>query len=239
MGMTLKEIIFGIGGGIPDDKACKGVLTGGPSGGCIPASYLDTPVDYESLTQMGSIMGSGSMIIIDEETCIVDLARFFLTFTQRESCGKCTPCRIGTRQMLGILERITKGEAVPSDLEKLERLSSAVKNGSLCALGSTAPNPVLTTLKYFRDEFEEHILGGKCPSLVCRELTSFFIDPKRCRGCGICADSCPSKAILGQPKAEHVIDQAKCIRCGACFSVCPDKFNAITRLPGRKVVQCG
>jgi NADH:ubiquinone oxidoreductase subunit F (NADH-binding)/ferredoxin len=238
MGMTLKEIIFGIGGGIPDDKACKGVLTGGPSGGCIPASYLDTPVDYESLTQMGSIMGSGSMIIIDEETCIVDLARFFLTFTQRESCGKCTPCRIGTRQMLGILERITKGEAVPSDLEKLERLSSAVKNGSLCALGSTAPNPVLTTLKYFRGEFEEHILGGKCPSLVCRELTSFFIDPKRCRGCGICADSCPSKAILGQPKAEHVIDQSKCIRCGACFSVCPDKFCAVTRLPGRKVVQC-
>jgi NADH-quinone oxidoreductase subunit F len=191
------------------------------------------------ILEMGSIMGSGSMIIIDEETCIVDLARFFLTFTQRESCGKCTPCRIGTRQMLGILERITKGEAVPSDLDKLERLSSAVKNSSLCGLDSTAPISVLTALKNFRNEFEEHILGEKCPSLVCRELTSFFVNPKRCRGSGVCADSCPSKAILGQPKAEHVIDQAKCIRCGACFSVCPDKFNAITCLPGRKVVQCG
>jgi NADH-quinone oxidoreductase subunit F len=239
MGMTLREIIFDIGGGIPGDQGCKGVLTGGPSGGCIPASHLDTPVDYESLTQMGSIMGSGSMIIVDQKTCIVDLARFFLTFTQRESCGKCTPCRIGTRQMLRILERITRGDAEPSDLERLQRLSNAVKNGSLCALGSTAPNPVLTTLKYFRDEYDEHILNQKCPSLFCRELTSFFIDPNRCKGCGICADSCPTAAILGRPKAEHIIDQAKCIRCGACFSVCPDKFNAITRLPGKKVVSCG
>lgn len=239
MGMTLREIIFSIGGGILGDKSCKGVLTGGPSGGCIPASYWDTPVDYESLTQMGSIMGSGSMIIIDQETCIVDLARFFLTFTQRESCGKCTPCRIGTRQMLGILERITRGDAALSDLESLERLSNAVKDGSLCGLGSTAPNPVLTTLRYFRDEYEEHILNKKCPSMVCRELTSFFIDPKRCKGCGICAKACPAEAILDRPKGEHVIDQAKCIRCGACFSVCPDKFNAVARLPGNEVVFCG
>jgi NADH-quinone oxidoreductase subunit F len=238
MGMTLREIIFGIGGGIPEDRACKGVLTGGPSGGCIPAEYLETPVDYESLTQMGSIMGSGSMIIIDEGTCIVDLARFFLTFTQRESCGKCTPCRIGTKQMLNLLEDITRGHAELSDLGKLERLAIAVRNGSLCGLGSTAPNPVLTTLKYFRDEFEEHIVESRCRSLVCRELISFGIDPERCRGCGICVDSCPAQAISGDAKVAHVIDQAKCIKCGACFSVCPDKFNAVTRLPGKLVVRC-
>ncbi|VVB63483.1 Coenzyme F420 hydrogenase subunit gamma [uncultured archaeon] len=238
MGMTLREIIFDIGGGIPGDRACKGVLTGGPSGGCIPADHLDTPVDYESLAKVGSIMGSGSMIIIDEGTCIVDLARFFLTFTQRESCGKCTPCRIGTRQMLGILEKITRGEADLSDLSKLERLANAVRNGSLCALGSTAPNPVLTTMRFFRNEFEEHILRGNCPSLVCKDLTSFHIDSGRCRSCGICAESCPAEAISGQFKAAHVIDQDKCIRCGVCFSVCPEKFSAITRKSGKKVVQC-
>jgi len=239
MGMTLREIIFNIGGGIPDDRACKGVLTGGPSGGCIPAVHLDTPVDYESLTKEGSIMGSGSMIIIDERTCIVDLARFFLTFTQRESCGKCTPCRIGTRQMLEILERITRGEAELCDLATLERLANAVKNGSLCGLGSTAPNPVLTTLRFFKDEFEEHILRGTCSSFVCKDLTSFYIDPERCRSCGICAENCPSDAISSQLKAEHIIDQDKCIRCGVCISVCPEKFNAVTRRSGKKVVQCG
>ena len=238
MGITLREIIFDIGGGIPGDRACKGVLTGGPSGGCIPAAHLDTPVDYESLAKVGSIMGSGSMIIIDEGTCIVDLARFFLTFTQRESCGKCTPCRIGTRQMLGILEKITRGEADLSDLSKLERLANAVRNGSLCGLGSTAPNPVLTTLRFFKSEFEEHILRGNCPSLVCKDLTSFYIDPGSCRSCGICAESCPAEAITGQFKEAHVIDQGKCIRCGVCISVCPEKFSAITRKSGKKVVQC-
>ncbi|MGD0952022.1 MAG: NADH-quinone oxidoreductase subunit NuoF [Methanotrichaceae archaeon] len=238
MGITLREIIFDIGGGIPGDRVCKGVLTGGPSGGCIPAAHLDTPVDYESLAKVGSIMGSGSMIIIDEGTCIVDLARFFLTFTQRESCGKCTPCRIGTRQMLGILEKITRGEADLSDLSKLERLANAVRNGSLCGLGSTAPNPVLTTLRFFKSEFEEHILRGNCPSLVCKDLTSFYIDPGSCRSCGICAESCPAEAITGQCKEAHVIDQDKCIRCGVCISVCPEKFSAITRKSGKKVVQC-
>ena len=238
MGITLREIIFDIGGGIPGDRACKGVLTGGPSGGCIPAAHLDTPVDYESLAKVGSIMGSGSMIIIDEGTCIVDLARFFLTFTQRESCGKCTPCRIGTRQMLGILEKITRGEADLSDLSKLERLANAVRNGSLCGLGSTAPNPVLTTLRFFKSEFDEHILRGNCPSLVCKDLTSFYIDPGSCRSCGICAESCPAEAITGQFKEAHVIDQDKCIRCGVCISVCPEKFSAITRKSGKKVVQC-
>ena len=238
MGITLREIIFDIGGGIPGDRACKGVLTGGPSGGCIPAAHLDTPVDYESLAKVGSIMGSGSMIIIDEGTCIVDLARFFLTFTQRESCGKCTPCRIGTRQMLGILEKITRGEADLSDLSKLERLANAVRNGSLCGLGSTAPNPVLTTLRFFKSEFEEHILRGNCPSLVCKDLTSFYIDPGSCRSCGICTESCPAEAITGQFKEAHVIDQDKCIRCGVCISVCPEKFSAITRKSGKKVVQC-
>lgn len=238
MGMTLREIIFDIGGGIPGDCACKGVLTGGPSGGCIPADHLDTPVDYESLAREGSIMGSGSMIIIDEGTCIVDLARFFLTFTHRESCGKCAPCRIGTRQMLGILERITRGEAELSDLSKLERLANAVRNGSLCALGGGAPNPILTTLKFFRSEFEEHILNGNCPSLVCKDLTSFHIDPERCRACGICAESCPAEAISGQAKTAHVIDQNKCIRCGVCISVCPEKFSAIIRKSGKKVAQC-
>ena len=238
MGMTLREIIFDIGGGIPGDRACKGVLTGGPSGGCIPAAHLDTPVDYESLAKEGSIMGSGSMIIIDEGTCIVDLARFFLTFTHRESCGKCTPCRIGTRQMLGILEKITRGEADLSDLSKLERLANAVRSGSLCGLGAGAPNPVLTTLRFFRSEFEEHILRGNCPSLVCKDLTSFHIDPGRCRSCGICAESCPAEAISSQFKAAHVIDQDKCIRCGVCISVCPEKFSAVTRKSGKKVVQC-
>lgn len=239
MGMTLREIIFNIGGGIPGDRACKGVLTGGPSGGCIPAAHLDTPVDYESLAKEGSIMGSGSMIIIDEGTCIVDLARFFLTFTHRESCGKCTPCRIGTRQMLGILEKITRGEADLTDLSKLERLANAVRNGSLCGLGAGAPNPVLTTLRFFRSEFEEHILRGNCPSLVCKDLTTFYIDPGRCKSCGICAENCPAEAISSQSKkAAQVIDQNKCIRCGVCISVCPEKFSAVTKKSGKKVAQC-
>jgi len=191
MGMTLQQIIFEIGGGIPEDKACKGVLTGGPSGGCIPHFGLDVPVDYESLTEKGSIMGSGSMIIIDEDTCIVDLAKFFLTFTQRESCGKCTPCRIGTRQMLAILERISEGQAEIKDIARLENLANAVKNGSLCALGGTAPNPVLTALRYFREEFVEHIQNKICPALVCKNLIVYTIDPERCKDA-----ACARRAVL-------------------------------------------
>jgi NADH-quinone oxidoreductase subunit F len=229
MGMTLQQIIFEIGGGIPGDRACKGVLTGGPSGGCIPASSLDVPVDYESLAEKGSIMGSGSMIIIDEDTCIVDLARFFLTFTQSESCGKCTPCRIGTRQILAILEQISKGNAEIEDLAKLETLANTVKNGSLCALGGTAPNPVLTALRYFRDEFIDHIHSKTCPSLVCRDLIIFSIDQERCKGCGLCIKSCPADAIFGEAKKPHVIDNAICIKCGACMQACPDKFKAVVK----------
>ncbi len=229
LGMTLREIVFGIGGGIQGDKACKGVLTGGPSGGCIPASHLDMPVDYESLSQMGSIMGSGSMIIIDEDTCIVDLARFFLAFTQSESCGKCTPCRIGTRQMLAMLEKITRGEACMEDLARLERMAGIVRNGALCGLGAGAPNPVLTTIKHFRAEFEDHILKKRCPTLVCRELISFSINPEKCRGCGLCLENCPAGAISGGTKAAHVIDQSACIKCGACAAACPDKFSAVVK----------
>jgi NADH-quinone oxidoreductase subunit F len=229
MGMALREIIFDIGGGIPGDKACKGVLTGGPSGGCIPAEHLDTPVDYESLTEKGSIMGSGSMIIIDEDTCIVDLARFFLTFTQNESCGKCTPCRIGTRQMLATLEKISQGQAEMADLARLERLANTVKNGALCGLGAGAPNPILTTIKYFREEYEEHILQKICPALVCRDLISFSIDAKRCKGCGLCLECCPAGAIAGEKKTAHVIDQGACIKCGACLEACPEKFHAVEK----------
>ncbi len=229
MGMTLREIIFNIGGGIPGDKACKGVLTGGPSGGCIPAKHLDIPVDYESLTEKGSIMGSGSMIIIDEETCIVDLARFFLTFTQDESCGKCTPCRIGTRQMLTTLEKICKGEAGMEDLVRLERLANTVKNGALCGLGAGAPNPILTTIRYFREEYEAHILQKNCPALVCRDLTVFSIDARRCKGCGLCLERCPAGAISGEKKTAHVISQNTCIKCGACSDACPDKFHAVVK----------
>jgi len=234
MGMTLQQIIFEIGGGIPEDKACKGVLTGGPSGGCIPHFGLDVPVDYESLTEKGSIMGSGSMIIIDEDTCIVDLAKFFLTFTQRESCGKCTPCRIGTRQMLAILERISEGQAEIKDIARLENLANAVKNGSLCALGGTAPNPVLTALRYFREEFVEHIQNKICPALVCKNLIVYTIDPERCKGCGLCKESCPAGAILGEKNAVHTINAAICIKCGACLAACPDKFKAVTK----KVARC-
>ena len=233
MGMTLQQIIFEIGGGVPGDKACKGVLTGGPSGGCIPYFSLDVPVDYESLTEKGSIMGSGSMIIIDEDTCIVDLAKFFLTFTQRESCGKCTPCRIGTRQMLAILEKISEGQAGIGDIARLEGLANAVKNGSLCGLGATAPNPVLTALRYFREEFEEHILNKICPSLVCKNLIAYTIDPERCKGCGLCKESCPAGAILGEKKAVHAINAAACIKCGACMVVCPEKFKAVAKEAAR------
>jgi NADH-quinone oxidoreductase subunit F len=186
-------------------------------------------VDYESLTEKGSIMGSGSMIIIDEDTCIVDLARFFLTFTQNESCGKCTPCRIGTRQMLATLEKISQGQAEMADLARLERLANTVKNGALCGLGAGAPNPILTTIKYFREEYEEHILQKICPALVCRDLISFSIDAKRCKGCGLCLECCPAGAIAGEKKTAYVIDQGACIKCGACLEACPEKFHAVEK----------
>jgi len=229
LGMTLREIVFGIGGGIPRDKACKSVLTGGPSGGCLPADFLDLPVDYESLTEKGSIMGSGSMIVVDEDTCIVDTARFFLGFTRSESCGKCTPCRIGTRQMLEALEKICQGRAGMEDLSRLERLANTVRNGSLCGLGAGAPNPVLTTLRYFREEYEAHVLQGRCPALVCRDLVSFSIDEQKCHGCGLCEDACPAGAISGEKKMAHTINQSACIRCGACLESCPEKFGAVTK----------
>ena len=232
MGISLREIIFDIGGGIIGDKRFKAVLTGGPSGGCLPASLLDLPVDYESLTQAGSIMGSGGMVVVDEDTCMVDLARYFLSFTQAESCGKCVPCRIGTRQMLDILERITQGEGKPGDIERLEKLGQLVKNGSLCGLGQTAPNPVLTTIRYFRDEYEAHINKKRCPALACSSLISYYILPDKCQGCGICLRQCPSGAVSGGKRMVHVIDQSKCIKCGTCLDVCPDRFSAVVKVSG-------
>ncbi len=235
MGISLKEIIFGIGGGIPNGKHFKAVQTGGPSGGCLPESSLDLPVDYESLTQAGSIMGSGGMVVMDEDTCMVDVARYFLSFTQAESCGKCVPCRLGTKQMLSILEDITSGRGKPEDLGLLGRLSNSVKAGSLCALGGTAPNPVLTTLRYFRDEYEEHITQNKCRALVCTALTSYYILPNKCQGCLICLRNCPVEAISGDKRLVHVIDQSKCISCGVCLEVCPERFSAIVKVSGEEI----
>jgi NADH:ubiquinone oxidoreductase subunit F (NADH-binding)/NAD-dependent dihydropyrimidine dehydrogenase PreA subunit len=235
MGITLKEIIYGIGGGIPNGKRFRAVQTGGPSGGCLPESLLNLPVDYDSLTQAGSIMGSGGMIVLDEDNCIVDTARYFLTFTQTESCGKCVPCRLGTKQMLNILEDITGGKGKPEDIDLLTELSKSVKAGSLCALGGTAPNPVLTTLRYFRDEYEEHIVQKKCRALVCTALTSYYILPDKCQGCLICLRNCPVEAISGDKRMVHVIDQSKCISCGACLEVCPPKFSAVVKVSGEEI----
>lgn len=227
MGLTLREVIFDIGGGIKGDKKFKAVQIGGPSGGCIPADLLDTPVDYDSLTQAGAMMGSGGMVVTDEETCMVDLARFFLNFTQSESCGKCTPCREGTKRMLELLTKITEGRGEPEDLEALERLAPLIKETSLCGLGQTAPNPVLTTLRYFRSEYEAHIYEKKCPALVCKKLVTFEISSELCKGCLLCLKGCPSGAITGERKQVHVIDQAKCTKCGACFDICP--FDAVVK----------
>ena len=235
MGITLKEIIYGIGGGIPNGKRFRAVQTGGPSGGCLPESLLNLPVDYDSLTQAGSIMGSGGLIVLDEDNCIVDTARYFLTFTQTESCGKCVPCRLGTKQMLNILEDITGGKGKPEDIDLLTELSKSVKAGSLCALGGTAPNPVLTTLRYFRDEYEEHIVQKKCRALVCTALTSYYILPDKCQGCLICLRNCPVEAISGDKRMVHVIDQSKCISCGACLEVCPPKFSAVVKVSGEEI----
>jgi len=235
MGITLQEIVYDIGGGIPGDKKFKAVQTGGPSGGCLPASLLNLPVDYESLAQAGSIMGSGGMVVIDEDTCIVDMARYFLTFTQAESCGKCVPCRLGTKQMLDMLQDICRGKGKPEDIDLLLHLSKQIKAGSLCALGGTAPNPVLTTLKYFRDEYEAHIREKRCPALACPELTSYYILPDKCQGCGICLRNCPTEAIAGDKRMVHVIDQEKCIRCGTCLDVCPQRFGAVVKVSGEEI----
>ncbi len=230
MGITVREIIYDIGGGIPAGKKFKAVQTGGPSGGCIPSELLDLPIDYESLTEAGSMMGSGGMIVLDENTCMVDVARYFLNFTQQESCGKCPPCRLGTKDMVQILNRICKGEGREGDIELLENIGDNVKRGSLCGLGQTAPNPVLTTIKYFRDEYIAHIKEKRCPALVCTALISYIIDPELCGGCTICAKNCPSNAITGEPKKVHILDQTKCIKCGICISVCPDKFHAVKKV---------
>ena len=233
MGTSLREIIYEIGGGIPDGKQFKAVQTGGPSGGCLPASLLDSPIDYESLQAAGSIMGSGGMVVMDEDTCMVDVARYFLDFTQKESCGNCVPCRLGTRQMLDILEDITQGRGRPEDIDLLIELGGGVKSGSLCGLGQTAPNPVLTTILYFRGEYEAHIYDKACPAGTCRELISFRISPETCVGCPVCKKNCPTDAISGDHKGVHVIDQSLCSRCGVCFEVCPPKVHSVELLAGR------
>ena len=225
MGTTLREIVEEIGGGIPNGKKFKAAQTGGPSGGCIPASLIDTPVDYDNLIAIGSMMGSGGLIVMDEDTCMVDIAKFFLEFTVDESCGKCTPCRIGTKRLLEMLDKITKGQGTLEDLDKMEELCYHIKANSLCGLGQSAPNPVLSTLKYFRDEYVAHIVDKKCPAGVCKALLSFNIDPEKCKGCTLCARVCPANAISGTVKQPHVIDQSKCLKCGACIEKC--KFGAI------------
>jgi NADH-quinone oxidoreductase subunit F len=235
MGITLREIVYDMGGGIPEGKRLKAVQTGGPSGGFIPERLIDLPVDYESLAQAGSIMGSGGMIVIDEDTCMVDITKFFLTFTQSESCGKCIPCRWGTKQMLDILEDIANGRGRPDDIELLQELAESVKDGSLCGLGQTAPNPVLTSIRYFRDEYEEHIAEKRCAALHCKALISYYILPDKCEGCMICARNCPVQAIEGGKRMVHVIDQDKCTKCGTCLSLCPPKFNAIAKVSGEPV----
>jgi len=220
LGTTIREVVFDIGSGIPNYKKFKAIQIGGPSGGCIPATYLDTPLDYAHITALGAIMGSGGMIVVDSDTCMVDLAHYFITFTQSESCGKCAPCRVGTLKMLDLLTKFKEGEANLEDIDKLEHLANIICKTSLCGLGQTAPNPVLTTIKYFRDEYEAHV-NGRCPALVCKNLIRYEIIPTKCVGCGLCATSCPVNAISGEPKLAHVINTGTCVRCGLCIAQCP------------------
>ncbi|MBQ6266532.1 MAG: NADH-quinone oxidoreductase subunit NuoF [Clostridia bacterium] len=227
MGTTLREIIEDIGGGVPNGKKFKAAQTGGPSGGCIPASLIDTEIDYDNLTAIGCMMGSGGLIVMDEDNCMVDIAKFFLNFTVDESCGKCAPCRIGTKRMMEILEKITSGNGTLEDLDRLEELASYIKANSLCGLGQTAPNPVLATLKFFRDEYVAHVVDKKCPAGVCKSLLQYSIDPAKCRGCTACARKCPVNAITGTVKNPHAIDTSKCIKCGACMETC--KFGAVSK----------
>ena len=227
MGTTLRTIIYDIGGGCPNGKKFKAVQTGGPSGGCLPESLLDTPVDYDNLIAAGSMMGSGGMIVMDEDNCMVDIARFYLDFIVDESCGKCTPCRVGTKRMLEILNRIVNGKGKEGDIEKLEELAKTIKSTALCGLGQTAPNPVLSTLHFFRDEYEAHIKEKRCPAHHCKALLQYVITDK-CRGCTACARVCPAQAISGEVKKQHVIDPDKCLKCGACMEKC--RFGAITKM---------
>jgi NADH-quinone oxidoreductase subunit F len=235
MGITLKDIIYEIGGGIPGGKKFKAVQTGGPSGGCIPENLLDLEVGFDELTKAGSMMGSGGMIVMDEDTCMVDVARYFIDFLTDESCGKCVPCREGLRQMLKILTNITEGKGNEGDIELLEELSEVAKEASLCALGTSAPNPFLSTVRYFRDEYEAHIKEKRCPALSCKELIAYHIDPDKCQACMICFRKCPAEAVDGGKKKIHIIDQEKCTKCGTCFEVCPSRFSAVQKISGEPV----
>jgi NADH:ubiquinone oxidoreductase subunit F (NADH-binding)/NAD-dependent dihydropyrimidine dehydrogenase PreA subunit len=230
MGMTLREIVFDIGGGIPGGSKFKAVQTGGPSGGCIPESMLDLPVDFDELSRVGSMMGSGGMIVMDDRTCMVDLARYFLGFLKEESCGKCVPCREGIARSLEVLTRICDGQGRSGDIDLLEEVGETLRGFSLCALGKSASNPVLSTIRYFRDEYESHIREHRCPAGVCKPLIQYWIDPRSCTGCTACLRACPQQVISGEKKAPHVIDCRGCIKCGACHDVC--RFNAVLVLPG-------
>jgi len=235
MGITLRDIIYKIGGGIPGGRKLKAVQTGGPSGGCIPESLIDSPVDFDELTKLGSMMGSGGMIVMDEDTCMVDIAKYFLDFLTDESCGKCIPCREGIEQMLEILTYITEGKGEEGDIELLEELSEVIRDTSLCALGGTAPNPVSSTIRYFRDEYEAHIKEKRCPAGVCKALISYYIQPDKCQACLICLRNCPAEAIIGGKNEVHVIDQSKCTKCGVCLDVCPERFGAVVKISGEAV----
>jgi len=235
MGITLRDIIYKVGGGIPGGKRFKAVQTGGPSGGCLPEQLLDIKVDFDELTKAGSMMGSGGMIVMDEDTCMVDVARYFLDFLSDESCGKCVPCREGIRQMLKILSNISRGKGREGDIELLEELSETTRDASLCALGKSAPNPVLSTIRYFRDEYEAHIKEKRCPAYFCKEMVSYYIDPEKCQACMMCLRKCPAEAIDGGKNKIHIIDQEKCTKCKTCFEVCPTRFNAMERISGEPV----
>ncbi|MFH1488997.1 MAG: NADH-ubiquinone oxidoreductase-F iron-sulfur binding region domain-containing protein, partial [Pseudomonadota bacterium] len=231
MGVSLRTLIFDTCGGIPGKKAFKAVQIGGPSGGCLPSEFLDTPIDFDSLKHAGAMMGSGGMVVMDEETCMVDVARYFIDFTQKESCGKCTFCRIGTRHLLDILQRMTRGEGLEEDMTHLEKISEDMKNGSLCGLGKTAPNPVLTTLRYFREEYEAHVREKRCPAGMCRELTAYYIDLDLCaRGCDACVGCCPVEAIFTTKNRKKGVDQSLCVKCGECMVACPKEYHAVKRV---------